>query len=78
MEEIGLGFGESGRVRTSDSRGISSLLRAAARHFSGISLYESVRIEDLGTQYRPTSSTVVMPHSLFMQKPFSCQNGHSR
>ena len=25
-----------------------------------------------------TSSTVVMPHSRFMQKPLSCQNGQSR
>ena len=25
-----------------------------------------------------TSSTVVMPHSRFMQRPLSCQNGQSR
>lgn len=64
--------------RTSSSGGISTLLNSAARHFAGISLFTSSTYYTYNDRRGLTSSTVVIPHSRFMQNAFSCQKGQSR
>ena len=65
-------------MHTSFSEGISTLLRAPALHLSGISFCPEFSYPASSRESKRTSSTVVIPHSRFIQNPFSCQNGHSR